>query len=231
LIKVTKNGKTYYGIKALRVIPKRNIILSKESIDFLNGELLGDGNISFNRIRYWSKHKSYVEWLSKTLASFGGEYIAYQYTSKSYDALEQLCNKWYLQDFSFCPSCNIIFHDQTVQRNQWIKRKHCPVCNEHLLFKKIVPKDIELTPITLMQWFIGDGTNETGYGGKSVTFCCQAFPSRNKTILKNKLKKIGIYTKGEKVIHLEKKSVCDFFRYIGNCPVKCYRYKFRKPIG
>lgn len=244
------------------------INLSKEAMDFLNGELLGDGcfineavykknrRSSAASFRYSSKHKEYIGWISKTLTFFGIEqggkinsytktglesgiskmvktnkydnklYTSYHYRSKGYLDLTELYNKWYLRDFSFCPFCEIIFHDRTVKRRQWQKYTTCPVCGEHRLLRKIIPKDLELTPVTLRQWFIGDGGNYL-YNGGGIWLFLHAFLPDDIEFLKQKLEELGFgITVKDKDLRMKVKSARKFLKYIGKCPIECYKYKW-----
>jgi len=76
---------------------------SKKCIDFLNGEMLGDGSIYNGGIysnkayfRYGTSKKEYIEWLSKTLASFGleqcGKINSYTKTGKEV-GLSKICKQ------------------------------------------------------------------------------------------------------------------------------------------
>ncbi len=112
--------------------------LSKKAIEWINGELLGDGCISKRRrfsakIQYGSKYLEYIKYISNTLKSFGikqvGKHIyiektngkkCYHYHSKEYTELSKIYKQWYPNG------------------------------------KKIIPKDLKLTPLTFRQLHIGD---------------------------------------------------------------------------
>lgn len=255
-----KKGYNHFGRKI-------KINLSKDAIDFLNGELLGDGSINDNSgckkfnsftasFRYGSKHKEYINYVSTILSSFGIEqaskiykytrtgkqmeisklidnnkfddklYTSYHYRSKSYLDLTDLYNKWYLRDFSFCPYCEILFHDQTSNQREWQRYTTCPVCNEHRLLKKVVPRDIKLTPITCRQWFIGDGNNNICNGG-GILLCTLSFLYSDIEFLKTKLEVLGFkITIKNKNLFMKVKVARTFLKYIGECPVECYKYKW-----
>ena len=114
--------------------------LSQEAIEWIDGELLGDGCL-ITRSRYsaefyyGSKHIEYIQYVSNTLKSFGIKQVgrirkyhhknlncfSYGYCSKSYVELLPIREQWYPNG------------------------------------KKIIPKAIKLTPLTVRQWYIGDG--------------------------------------------------------------------------
>jgi len=244
-------------IEAIMIARNRtdyDIYLSKESVDFINGELIGDASIiEGSRIEYASHLKSYISYLSKTLSSFGIQegkvyhqtytgkenkiskmnnsskfderiYHASYYRSKSYQCIKDLYNNWYLDGFCFCPYCEILFHDETCNRSEW-EHHICPVCNEHRVLRKVVPEDIDLTPITCRQWFIGDGSNSYG----SISFSTCGFLLKDVKLLQLKLKNLGFESsldEKNRVVRMNVDSTRNFLHYIGPCPVPCYNYKW-----
>lgn len=189
--------------------------LSKESIEWINGELLGDGCIqSFSNYSgqffYGSSKEEYIEYVSNTLKSFGIEMMgriyrtwinhawtknySYFYESKSYAELLPIRKQWYPNG------------------------------------KKIIPRDIKLTPLTVRQWYIGDGSLSHQRNWRPIiTLCTTGFPILDVEFLKEELIKLGFKTTRESfdnVIHISVYSVQDFLNYIGPCPVSCYQYKW-----
>ena len=184
-----------------------HIELTKESLEFIEGELLGDGslqgykNISA-RYTHGSKYKKYLEWLSRKLRDFGleqsgkiqkmkttsngKEYISYKYISKFYRELSSLRKKWYPNG------------------------------------KKIVPKDLKLTPIIVRQWYIGDGCLvKSKKSNPWIQLSTDAFEWNDIDILVNKLFEIGIgsnHRVSNNRICINTHSTGDFIEYIGNCP-------------
>ena len=118
--------------------------LPQEAFEFIDGELLGDASIQVrsiyaSRINYASRHRHYVEWLKTQFDSWGiksGKVrirkIHLGYTSKIFTA-------YYFDTYAYS-----IFNEF---RNRFYPNG-----------KKIVPEDIELTPLTVRQWYIGDGS-------------------------------------------------------------------------
>jgi len=195
--------------------------LSQEAIEWINGELLGDGCLtttekrgrkSYNvsaLFRYGSKYKEYIEYIAKTLDSFGikqsGKIIeyynkrqntyCYKYNSHSYKELFDIYKKWYPNG------------------------------------KKIVPKDIELTPLTCRQWYIGDGSL-IQRGNRNIkpfiVLCTMGFLFEDVNRLISKLNNLGLkatrYTKN--TIYISAYSIKSFLNYIKKCPIDCYQYKW-----
>jgi hypothetical protein len=186
----------------------------KEAIEWINGELLGDGRLELItsgsvRFRYSSKYFEYIEYVKNMINSFGinGKKIYkyrrtnksydYKYASRSHKELLHLCNKWY-------PSG-----------------------------KKIVPKDIELTPLTCRQWYIGDGCLRCqGKRNPHIIIYTDGFSIPDIDLLLKKLTNLGfkvarqIHHHNKWIIYISSYSTKEFLNYIGECPVKRYEYKF-----
>jgi len=191
--------------------------LSKEAIEWIEGELLGDGCLGSKSIhsayfRYSSKYPEYIQYVSDTLTSFGIKQLgkirkyynkqykcySYHYESKYYEELSPLYRKWYPNK------------------------------------KKRIPSKLQLTSIMLRQWYIGDGSlikhyktstrNEKPY---IMLFPFAFYPSSVEKLVKQ-LGKIGIKALRRQYnnsIRISALSIQNFFDYIGKCPVKCYWYK------
>lgn len=186
--------------------------LLPECIEFLSGELLGDGYLhplkKSASYQHASKYREYIEWISQTLASWGIEQsgqiqqinaqwsIVYRYSSRHYRALKDLRDRFYPNG------------------------------------RKIVPEDIELTPLTVRQWYIGDGCfakPRKGHGRGNIIFATCSFDQRSIDILLAKMRDLGFrvsHWKASNSIGLSPYSIADFFNYIGPCPISCYQYKW-----
>lgn len=185
--------------------------LTFEAVEWLNGELLGDGCLhsrGLNSARYVhaSKHLTYCEYVRDTLKSFGIQQsgkeihqykhpkIYFQYQSLTYVQLKPLFVEWYPEG------------------------------------KKVVPKTIKLTPLTCRQWYIGDGSLSHPYiDGSYIRLATCAFPVEDVLWLITQLQELGFLATRyacNNTIHISTHSTKDFLSYIGNCPIKCYEYKW-----
>jgi len=191
--------------------------LSQEAIEWINGELLGDGYLhKISRhsalFQYGSQYLEYIEYVRDTLKSFGIEQagkinehkhkkfktINYQYASLAYPELLPIRKKWYPEG------------------------------------KKIVPKDIELTPLVCRQWYIGDGSLISSNDNNGhMLLCTCGFTISDIDWLVKKLRYMGFWAnrlKSNNTIRIKSrnanKTVRDFLNYIGECPVECYKYKW-----
>jgi len=186
---------------------------TKESTDFINGELLGDGCIlqfskyTSNYLRS-SKYKEYCEWLILEFNKFGIE------TGKIYKRKHALKDKIYFS-YSFMTRP----YEKLLEfRNIW-----------YLNGKKMVPKDIELTPLTCRQWYIGDGSLHQKK--KYIRLAVYGYSFNDIDLLVRKLKDINItshYLDSKEIIIGRKDSI-KFLKYIGKCPEEInniYNYKW-----
>jgi len=188
--------------------------LSEEASEWINGELLGDGCLFSESIysasfRYQSKYIEYIKYISDTLNSFGikqsGKII------KNYNKKYGNCSYYY-------SSCSYV--ELYPIRKQWYPEG-----------KKIIPKDIILTPLTCRQWYIGDG-NLKHYKEKkrpSISLATCGFSILDVEWLITQLFKLGFKITRwpiSNIIGISTYSTKEFLEYIGHCPTKCYKYKW-----
>lgn len=188
--------------------------LSQEAIEWINGELLGDGCLvsqsSYSAcFVYGSKFPKYVKYISKTLDSFG-----IKQCGKIYKAHNKKNGCYY-----YCYA-SLYYAELLLLRNTWYPNG-----------KKIVPRDIRLTPLTVRQWYIGDGSllNPRNASSNIKLYTC-GFPVSDVKWLVEELIKLGFKATrqpSENIIHISVYSIRDFLNYIGSCPVKDYKYKWK----
>ena len=187
--------------------------LSQKAIDWINGELLGDGylwsrNSHSANFQYTSKYREYIQYISDTLKSFGIEQAGeirkyyrqdwdcsiYKYQSRSYVELLPIFKQWYPEP----------------------KRK------------KIIPKDITLTSLTLRQFYIGDGCLIHKKKRPCISLATCGFTIEDVEWLIKQLIKLGFKTKrwANNAIGISTYSTKEFLDYIGSSPIKCYDYKW-----
>ena len=189
--------------------------LSRKAIKWINGELLGDGSLQSKspfsaRIDYSSKYLEYIRYISDTLKSFGirqsGKILKKHLTDRDMD-----CYTYQYNSLTY-PELSLIY-------KKWYPRG-----------KKIVPKDIKLTPLTCRQWYIGDGCLDcTNRGRPSIIIATNGFIPSDVKWLVNQLNKLGFKNErrlSNNTIGISVFSTKDFLNYIGKCPVKCYQYKW-----
>ncbi len=182
--------------------------LSNEALEWIEGELLGDGNLTSStssaRFRYGSKYLEYINYVSDTLASFGinqaGKIrkrvvptVCYYYSSLSYTDLFDVWVLWYAYG------------------------------------QKQIPRGLELTPLVCRQWYIGDGSmNTTSAKNPYIRIYTQGFLVQDVLWLIGKLKHLGFVAsyQSNNTLYIPTKYAKKFLTYIGECPVGCYKYKW-----
>jgi hypothetical protein len=199
--------------EAHSLVSSNHCNLSQKAIEWINGELLGDGCLfiqtqSSAKFQYGSKHKEYIKYISKTLDSFGMKQsgklyerfdkkyrsYSYYYQSHYYKELLELYRQWYPNG------------------------------------KKVIPEDIVLTPTTLRQHYIGDGSLiHTKDNKPNIKLYTNGFSISGVEWLVRQLLNLFFKATRQKamnVIYISNCSVKKFLNYIGKCPVKCYQYKW-----
>jgi len=184
--------------------------ISSRQLEVLDGEMLGDGCLSLRK-RY---KNAYIEWHLKRLGH-----------------VELLCHEFENLDPSF--------HTRYDNKNGW---KLWTKCNPGLTQQykrwypnkvKIVPRDLELTPLVCYHWYIGDGYFSKNH---AIDLYSLGFTKEDNEYLITLLSKIGIsgtlritnkYESGEKYfIFLGKMEAKKFLEYIGPCRTQDYNYKW-----
>jgi len=185
--------------------------LSKKAIEWLNGELLGDGCVYSRHpysanFRYSSKYLEYAQYISDTLKFFGIEQVgkiykqyykrgvSYYYASRDYTELLPIRKQWYPEN------------------------------------KKIVPKDIELTPLICRHWYIGDGYLAHPQNSRPhIVLYTNGFSIDDVEWLASKLIELNFKATRQpsnNIIYMSPYSTQNFLNYIGKCPIECYNYKW-----
>ena len=197
--------------ESLHLVRANHCDLSKKAIEWINGELLGDGYLckvsSWSALfHYSSQYNEYIQYIERVLKQFG-------ILGKFYKRINKKSGNY---DYSFYSKT---YSELSPIRKQWYPEG-----------KKIVPKDIELTPLTCRQWHIGDGCLRHPKNGRpSIRLSTDSFSIIDVNFLVKKLNNLGLKAMRQPSsnrIVISVYSTKDFLNYIGKCPVKCYQYKW-----
>ena len=184
---------------------------------WIDGELLGDGCLhSYSKYSacfcYSSKYLEYINYVTDILNSFGikqaGSFV-----------------KEYNKEFGkyVYHYCSLNYVELLPIRKRWYPNG-----------KKIIPRDLKLTPLLLRQEYISDGSlRHRKIGRPYVTLCTIGFLTEDVKWLVEHVNKLGFKaTKWicKNVIQISAYSTEDFLDYIGECPVQCYQYKWEYNI-
>ena len=212
-------------------------------VNFINsfdGLMLGDGSISKgeSNINYSyyqvCKHKEWLEDISYELETNnikvnirkqkprkGGFvnskiYEVYQLNSKSLSFFSEQHEKWYIKWYDI---------DNYPERLWHLDNES----GDYFIWKKVVPKDILLTPECVMNFYLSDGHNESKY---RVTFATNGFRKDDieylVSLLNNNITDYAYMYRCFIIIGKEK-GVKEFFNYISSLHhPSCYDYKFQE---
>jgi hypothetical protein len=99
--------------------------------------------------------------------------------------------------------------------------------------KKQPPDDVSITPLSVMIWYLGDGSLVKTKSSVTIRLSTDGFSKEKNEMLVEKLKYCGIKSKvnNDNRIRINNNSISDFFNFIGrSSPIGCYQYKFDLPI-
>jgi len=190
-----------------------NCSLPNKAKQWIDGELLGDAYLRSQSkysasFSYGSKYKEYINYISDTLKSFGIKQsggIHKRYYKKG---------NCYTYNYS-----SLSYIELLPIRKRWYPQG-----------KKIIPKDIRLTPLICRQWYIWDGYLQHRKERKpSIELSTCGFLITDVKWLVKKLIELGFKATrwaNHNSIGISVYSTKQFLNYIGKCPVKCYQYKW-----
>lgn len=197
-----------------RTLIANHVSITKELTAFLNGLLLGDGHLALVQrtkksacYQHTDKHREYLEWLVGKLDSFG---LAQSGKIRSYEStmgrvVYQVRTRHY--------------RELKPLRDFWYPSG-----------KKRVPKTLVLDPITLKNWYIGDGC----LFKKILKIACNMFTMREKNKLIGLMLNLGIKaTINGPSLYIRRSSHDTFFEYILSSEPEvpsCYAYKFPRGV-
>jgi hypothetical protein len=172
--------------------------------DIILGNMIGDGCIRKGKVRYLychtDKHREYLEWLKYEFKKSG--IISTVFKGISSNGCLELGTRSY--------KCFEKYYNIFYNKN------------------RIVPDNFILNPIILRQWFISDGSN-SNKSGLSISKS-----PYNNNLMAQLMSIIGEdcsyhldAKSGWGKFYIPKKYKEKFFYYIGECPVNCYKYKWR----
>lgn len=104
--------------------------------------------------------------------------------------------------------------------------------------RKVVPADIQLTPVSLADWFAGDGTSVWLYGrwGTYVKFCTEGFSEEGVLLLRDELWRLGFHAttpkcgKGRRIGINRQGEISAFMNIVEPYVVPSYSYKLKRRL-
>lgn len=210
--------------------------------DFINGSLLGDGSLSiYNRespiccpfFHKKNKYEDHLQWFASHLLS--------EKDVKIEEKIHRIKSKDKIQEYN-------VFTFRTLSTPKLMEyyRRWYPKENE---YKKVVPKNLILTPTMILNWFLDDGSTtwrdrQPEYQDRHwcqrtqqilLSFSSESFTKDENQFLAAQLMKMGLNAKLQKTnsgtgwrVTINQSSVNDFFDMIGDCPVPSMEYKWKR---
>jgi DNA-binding XRE family transcriptional regulator len=149
--------------------------------EVINGTLLSDASVCVYRNKYYrysltAKSKEFLEWVSKILAAYNIP------TYFSFNGVSEV--------FSLGFYINARNIDELMKlREKWYTK----ISGKTI---KTVPRDLELTPTTLLFWYLGDGSLERRRNDDSrvprIVLATNGFSKEDVEFLQKKLKELGL---------------------------------------
>lgn len=211
-------------------IPTRNLSYSHRingyefngDEDVLYGSMLGDGSIlrrnknglaSFSKCNIGYDHIVYI----------GNKILGHNCENRIYEYQPKLSKR---PAFKFTTLCCDRF---LLEYNKWYPKG-----------KKIVPKDLKLTPGIILHWFMDDGHSSWRNSQKNRTIIglsTESFTKHDCEFLSENLYRLGIETRLGKShggygfkIFVRSESNRSFFDLIGQCPIEIPSMKYKWKI-
>jgi len=207
--------------------------LNKNLLNIIEGGLLGDGCVSTNgNYLQEAKDRKYLEWLGKLLDKDGVKYKIVATRSKS--SYSKSKKSFYRLYTHCCPAFLEFRRKWYISSNQGKRIKR-------------VPKDIKLSSITLLHWYLGDGNfkrdnRELPRGGRPcVRLFTNGFLREDVEFLLRRLKesldlnfyilpKFNKYKEKGHSLHLHPKDLFKFFKIVGLEPPQEIKNSITKEI-
>jgi hypothetical protein len=93
--------------------------------------------------------------------------------------------------------------------------------------RKVVPRDLRISPECVLNWFLCDGSCSETRGGAQLVLCTDAFSKTELGFLRDQLFEVGIDSREcDRRLRVRQKSIAAFYDYVGPCPVSCFAYKW-----
>jgi len=116
-------------------------------------------------------------------------------------------------------------------------KKWYPKSND---YKKVIPEDVDISPVSLLNWFMDDGTSyQRRKNSKTkqivIVLCSECFTKKNQQMIVDKINKeyglgfkVVAYSHGTRWrIRLPQSQTSLFYEIIGPCPVPSMEYKWK----
>lgn len=196
-------------------------MMNEVLIEAIDGFLLGDGGVSLNtketagRLRCSVEYQEFCAYMMSFFSGYQSVWSKYEQSSMKQGIVWQ-------GSTSFHP-------DLLQQYLRWY-----PFVESKGKRDKQPPDDIRVTPLSVMIWYLGDGSLIVDEEANTVMLrlSTDSFLPERVEFLAGKLREKGIacHKNNDNRIMVDARGIPAFFGFIGKeSPVKCYDYKFKLP--
>jgi hypothetical protein len=203
-------------------LDKTKCFLTEDTIEWVDGLMLGDGYINFKKPTFASSRfrldSSQKEWTTYGMS------LLKDYSPKSPETYNKIDEK---RPNTIWMSQTLMHPDIIMQARRWYSGPNQT---------KKIPSDVRITPVSTMLWYLGDGSFHYEPNGNMSLLRLASCAFDKKDLNEIIIPKLKIYnincdadnSKNDIYIHAE--SIKDFFNFIGwKSPISCYDYKFNVP--
>lgn len=199
----------------MRALPNLDFVLTEHERDALDGELLGDGCLYVGKkyknaqFQLLTAHAGQADFAHRALERLGGH--VYKYFRRTNYAPNGC---W---SFTYVSSRH---KELTAQRARWYPAG-----------TKEVPADFQLTPVSALHWYIGDGSLDRDR--PKITLCTDGFSYTSIGHLLEELVRCGFRptvttrVNGHRRIRLGAEDAARWLSWLGPCPVPKLAHKWR----
>jgi len=164
--------------------------------------------------------------------------VFFCYLSKSKQHVEFVCNDFIKYSIQNGIVYNSFFDERTnTIYNSYNFRTQANIAFSKIYEKwynngvKIIPKDLILTPLTCLIWYIGDGCLSNLKRSQEIILATNCFSKdEQEQILLPQLQKFEAklrhYSGEQYRIIIPRRKIQNFLNYIGECPFSDYQYKW-----
>lgn len=207
---------------------KRHTTLTTKDLDIINGLLISDGSLhrkgrtNPNRQAHFSlssKHSEFVNWTAENLSLELGTILEVT------------------QTFKFGTFTRYDYISKTDSSLTELDKIWYPENND---FKKVIPDNLEITPLMLKLWFVGDGCslyNKIKTEIQVISLSTDGFNLEYIESICAKLNQLNLFfkvckTKNNKYnLMMHRQDDCQYFlNYIGQSYWRCFDYKWKLKI-
>jgi SAM-dependent methyltransferase len=189
--------------------------LNEKMIGILDGIVMGDGTMNVNNntkvasISISGSQKEFIQFCKNILSPYDASDLSYTPSNGVKDGI----GIWTTRS-KYHPDLYTVY-------KRWY--------NEDGI--KDVPNDVSLHPLSIMLWYLGDGSISSRSNSITLYFSTNSFSKDAiQNNLSNRMEKLGFFTSRitkDNRLFIKTESIVPLLNYMGGeSPVKCYSYKF-----